>query len=192
MADTQFRNNAIRKLIHDATTVHDLIPMLHLIELATLQNLLKQKVQQMDVSESSHVFCSAVSIENILPMDIIRHIASFHNMSRIASVSKTFNQCYLQNQKKEIQNRETYIASKIRITGHPITTFIVDPSRTKLSENEMKLQYKGPMNDLADAIAVANDGDRILLYEGTYGSRDKDIMNGKTVTQQSYWILIKT
>eukprot|EP01083_Nonionella_stella_P129131 391596_1 len=171
---TVFRRNLILEQINASTSTHDLIPMLHAIELASLQNILKQKVKEMDVTDISTLFCSSLSIENILPVDIIGHITSFYNMSQVQAVSKTFNACYQQNKKTEIQEREKHIASKLKSNDNCITTtYVVDPTRTELNANEIRLKYNGPMHDLLDAINVANDGDTILLGDGTYGLYDE-------------------
>eukprot|EP01083_Nonionella_stella_P151623 484721_1 len=96
-----FRRNMILERITEADSIDDLIPLLHSIELTTIQNILQQNVKQMDEPGISNLFCSPLSIERILPVDIIGHITSFHNGSQIRSVSKTFNQCYQQNRKKK-------------------------------------------------------------------------------------------
>eukprot|EP01083_Nonionella_stella_P138179 420499_1 len=175
MADTQFRNNAIRKLIHDATTVHDLIPMLHLIELHTLQDLIHQQLEKMDALETSHLFCSSLPMERIFPTDIIAHITSFYNMSEIRLVSTTFNKCYESNKKQEWKPRETQIISKIQTdTNTNRTTWVVDPTRKELNQNEIQLNYSGPIRDVVTAIQNANHGDTILIYDGVYGDYDPD------------------
>eukprot|EP01083_Nonionella_stella_P280278 953446_1 len=162
------RRNMTLEQINQAQSLFDLIPMLHVIGLSTIQDILTQKVKQMDVTDISNLFCASLSIEKILPIDVIGHITSFHNMSQIKSVSRTFNKCYQQNRKREIQKREKHIASTTR-------THVVDSTRTELNENENRLKYNGPFRDLFDAVQIANDGDTILVYEGTYGYYDEDV-----------------
>eukprot|EP01083_Nonionella_stella_P276136 938159_1 len=103
-----FRRNMILERINEADSIDDLVPLLHAIELTAIQNILQHNVKQMDEAGISNMFCSSLSIERILPVDIIGHITSFDNGSQIRSVSKTFNQCYQQNRKREIQKKKKY------------------------------------------------------------------------------------
>eukprot|EP01083_Nonionella_stella_P207110 752682_1 len=98
----------------------------------------------MNDAKISNLFCSSLSIEKILPTDIVGHITSFDNMSQIQAVSKTFKKCYHQNQKNQIQKREMHIASRLNIDAKDITTtYVVDPNRTELNDNEKRLKYHG-------------------------------------------------
>eukprot|EP01083_Nonionella_stella_P064116 166835_1 len=164
-----FRRNMVLDQINESKSIHDLIPILHAFELTTVQDILKQKVKQMNATDVSSLFCSSLSIEKILPLDIIGHITSFYNMLQVKAVSKTFNKCYHQNEKREIQEREKRIASKLNIDGNSTTTtYIVDSTRTELSQNEKRLKYHGPMHDLLDVIInTASNGDTILVHDGT-------------------------
>eukprot|EP01083_Nonionella_stella_P100242 282427_1 len=171
-----FQRNVILNHINEAKSINDLIPMLRAIELTAVQDILKQRVKQMDTAEeTSKLFCS-LSMEMVLPDDIIGHITSFYNMSQLQAVSKTFNKCYHQNKKREIQQREKRIASKLNIDHNPTaTTYIVDANRTQLNENEKRMKYHGPMHGLLETINIASNGDTILLCGGTYGcSYDSD------------------
>eukprot|EP01083_Nonionella_stella_P064118 166844_1 len=164
-----FQRNVILNHINEAKSINDLIPMLRAIELTAVQDILKQRVKQMDTAEeTSKLFCS-LSMEMVLPDDIIGHITSFYNMLQVKAVSKTFNKCYHQNEKREIQEREKRIASKLNIDGNSTTTtYIVDSTRTELSQNEKRLKYHGPMHDLLDVIInTASNGDTILVHDGT-------------------------
>eukprot|EP01083_Nonionella_stella_P312958 1121224_1 len=157
--------------INEAKSIYDLIPMLRTIELTAIQDILTQNVKKMDATQTSSLFCSSLSIEKILPIDIIEHITTFQAVSK--AVSKTFNKCYQQSQKREIKKREKYIASKLNIDDkNTATTYVVDPIRTKLNENEQRLKYHGPWHDLSQVIEVASNGDTILMGNGTYGSYD--------------------
>eukprot|EP01083_Nonionella_stella_P100240 282425_1 len=171
-----FRRNMVLEQINESKSIHDLIPILHAFELTTVQDILKQKVKQMNATDVSSLFCSSLSIEKILPVDIIGHITSFYNMLQVKAVSKTFNKCYHQNKKREIQQREKRIASKLNIDHNPTaTTYIVDANRTQLNENEKRMKYHGPMHGLLETINIASNGDTILLCGGTYGcSYDSD------------------
>eukprot|EP01083_Nonionella_stella_P070615 189049_1 len=152
MAAIQFRRNMMLEQINGATSVIDLIPMLDLIELSTIQDILRQKLQQTETSDIPNLFCTPLSIEKILPIDIIGYITSFYNMSRIQSVSQSFNKCYQQNKKREIHQREMVIADTIQSKDGHSRTLIVDPTRTELNENEMRLKYVGPLRDLPLAL----------------------------------------
>eukprot|EP01083_Nonionella_stella_P172423 591704_1 len=170
------RRNMILERINEADSIDDLIPLLHAIELTAIQDILQQKVKQMNEADISNLFCSSLSIEKILPTDIIGHITSFHNMSQTQSVSKTFKKCYHQNKQKQIQKREMHIASKLNRILDTTTTYVVDPNRTELNDNEKRLKYHGPMHDLLDVIInTASNGDTILVHDGTYGCYSTDI-----------------
>eukprot|EP01083_Nonionella_stella_P048527 129651_1 len=170
-----FRRNMTLEQINEAKSIYDLIPMLHVIGLSTIQDILTQKVKQMDVTDISNLFLSSLSIEKVLPLDVIGHITSFQNMSQIKCVSRTFNKCYQQNRKREIQKREKHIASTLHNDDNrTTTTHVVDPTRTELNDNEKRLKYNGPLNDLSNAVKMANDGDTILIHNGTYGYYDEE------------------
>eukprot|EP01083_Nonionella_stella_P057794 151582_1 len=172
MAASNFRRNMIRQHINEAGSINDLIPMLHLIELSTMQDILKQKVEKMDVVEMSKMFCSSLSIEMTLPKEIIGHITSFDNTRGLELVSKRFSKCYEKKKQQVLQKREDKITSKIQTEGKNPTTFIVDQKRTELDENEIESNYVGPIHNLSEAIDRANDGDIILVHSGTYGNSD--------------------
>eukprot|EP01083_Nonionella_stella_P280281 953455_1 len=127
-----FQRNMILAQINEAKSIYDLIPMLSAIELTAIQDILTQNVKQMDATHLSSLFCSSLSIEKILPIDIIGHITTFYNKPHIQAVSKTFNKYYQQSQKREIQKREKYIASKLNIDDkNTVATYVVDPTRTE-------------------------------------------------------------
>eukprot|EP01083_Nonionella_stella_P282478 961209_1 len=148
---TEFRANMIIEHINRAQSVHDLLPMLHLIELASIKDILKQQVRKLDVTETSNVFCASLSMEQILPTDIIQHITSFYNTSQIQTVSKTFNACHQQNMRRELQKRERKIMSEIQ-SDRKCNTFTCKKA-----------------HELEEAIEMANHGDTILVYDGLYG-----------------------
>eukprot|EP01083_Nonionella_stella_P011706 33231_1 len=105
-------------------------------------------------TEFSHKFAQKV------PKNLGHQTAVFHNRSQVQSVSKTFKKCYHQNQKNQIQKREMHIASRLNIDAKDITTtYVVDPNRTELNDNEKRLKYHGPMDDLFEAINIASNGD---------------------------------
>eukprot|EP01083_Nonionella_stella_P193520 714669_1 len=139
MAAIQFRRNMMLEQINEATSVvstrshsnSDVYSSVHLIELSALQDILRQKLQQTETSDIPNLFCTPLSIEKILPIDIIGYITSFYNMSRIQSVSQSFNKCYQQNKKREIHQREMVIADTIQSKDGHSRTLIVDPTRTE-------------------------------------------------------------
>eukprot|EP01083_Nonionella_stella_P011271 32036_1 len=168
MSTLQFRKEIILEEINNASSVDRLLPMLYLVGLDALKQMLKQKVQKLDVLETSKLFCETLSLETVLPMDIIGRITSFYNVSHVQSVSKTFQKCYQQNEAIEMKQKEKEIISKLQINDNH-ATYVVDRTRNELRDDEIELHYKGPIHDISDAIALATDGDTILVYNESTG-----------------------
>eukprot|EP01084_Bolivina_argentea_P048166 88755_1 len=182
MAMSQCQKNMIYQHIDQATSINDVAQMLQFIELQTVKDTLKQQIETISSTEISNIFYASLSIESILPFDLIQHITSFNNLSNIKSVSETFNKCYQKNRNIQSKQRAAQCLSQIQI-NETHNTWIVDQLRTKLNNKELSLKCKGPLNQVEDAIKSADTGDVILIYNGSYvegkndDSDDFDIIN---------------
>eukprot|EP01084_Bolivina_argentea_P057508 105080_1 len=105
MSTALYQKNMICQHIDKAASINDIVQMLQFISLQAIKNTIKENIETMSSNEISNVFYSSLSIESILPIDLIQNIISFNNLSNIKSVSKTFNQCYQKN--KNIQSKQT-------------------------------------------------------------------------------------
>eukprot|EP01084_Bolivina_argentea_P085858 155185_1 len=171
MASTEYHKNIIYEQIDTAISINELMPILQFMELETIKNVMKSQLETIVSNEISNIFYKSLSIENILPLDIIQHITSFNNLRNIKSVSKTFNKCYEKNKNIKSQQIEKEFLCKMNMNKNENNnTWIVDKNRTKLNEKEIKSKYKGPINNLSDAINNTNSGDKILVYNGKYSS----------------------
>eukprot|EP01083_Nonionella_stella_P207021 752467_1 len=158
---TSHQKNTLCNTINEATSLNDLIPLLKCIELDTMQNILTNQIQTMKSNQISNTYFSSLSIETVLPIDIIQHIISFNNISHIKYVSKTFQNCYNNNQKIQLKQRKQQILSLIKWNETIHKTWIVDNTRTELNNNEIALKYQPSIfNNISDAINTAKSGDK--------------------------------
>eukprot|EP01083_Nonionella_stella_P266529 901510_1 len=109
-----YRQNMLHQRINQATSINDILPMLHHIELQTLKDILTDKINKMTMNETSKLFNASLSMETILPSDLIQHIMSFHNISNSKYVSKTFNKCHQKNKAIELKKKEKTFISTIQ------------------------------------------------------------------------------
>merc|ERR1712228_861385 len=56
-------------------------------------------------------------------------------------------------------------------SNQSVSTWIIHPKRTQLSEFEQDLGFKGPLKNIGDALQNhCDDGDRLLIHDGIYDS----------------------
>eukprot|EP01084_Bolivina_argentea_P115597 205544_1 len=128
---------------------------------------MKENANKLQPQQIRSVFYASSSIEDILPPELIQHIVSFNHMKpmNIKAVNKTFKTLCDKSENIELKHRENEIKSKIGTTQNN-QTWIVHPTRQILNEKEIKLGYKGPMNDLYTE--DMKSGDTIIIHDGRY------------------------
>eukprot|EP01084_Bolivina_argentea_P115598 205546_1 len=130
---------------------------------------MKENANKLQPQQIRSVFYASSSIEDILPPELIQHIVSFNHMKpmNIKAVNKTFKTLCDKSENIELKHRENEIKSKIGTTQNN-QTWIVHPIRQILTVKEIKLGYKGPMNNLEDTLEQCQSGDTIIIHDGKY------------------------
>eukprot|EP01083_Nonionella_stella_P038717 105259_1 len=183
--DCYQRLQSMNTYIDGAKTLTDLIPMLRHIELDMLKEVLKDNINNTTahpLMDNSKLFYSSLSIETLMPMDILDNIVSFHNISQNKLISKTFHKCYKRNKRRELKAREVQIQSQLK-TNEGSKTWVVHPTRSVLTTNEINLKQNGPINSLHEALAIAQDGDKILMHDGVYSHEQNKVLDSEHSVQ---------
>ena len=157
------QKQSLLKRIDEATSISDIMPMIKYIDLGEIKRILKCKIDASG-SEQSQMFYDSISIDQVLPMDVIQHITSFNYASETKLVSKAFNKCTKQNENQRTKKREQDIASIIGINEES-KTWVITSKRTELTEQEKEQKYNGPINNFLSAMDMAKNGDT-LLFDG--------------------------
>eukprot|EP01084_Bolivina_argentea_P093404 167985_1 len=110
----------------------------------------------------------------MLSTDVIQNILYFVDSPNVKYVSKTFKTCYDYNINSKY--RQIMMNNNIlNIFNEDVNTiWLVHPTSTKLSEDELANGYHGPLNNLFHATHIAKDGDKILAYDGKWTETETD------------------
>eukprot|EP01083_Nonionella_stella_P281210 956861_1 len=158
--------------VSNAQSTNDIIPLLKLIPLGVIQNAMVEAIHDLDSNTANDMQYKLLPITQILPDDVIQYIVSFTDSLHIKCINKAFNMCYNKQRLLQSKQRQCFIDKQmltpnIEYTTHN-QTWIMHPTRTHLSSEEIAFGYKGPMNNLQDAFRAVQSGDKLLLHDGTY------------------------
>eukprot|EP01084_Bolivina_argentea_P298919 515205_1 len=168
-----FHAQQLNNAIVNATTINELVPFLEYVvnDIEAIKLFIKGKLKHSTVEQTRTAYYSSLSIQDFLPTDLIQTIASFDNSGNLRAVSKTFQNCCNQNMKIEIKQNENNILSKFREGS----TYIVHPTQTTLSSEDIACGFKGPINDINAAIVACDNNDTILIDDGKYYLKEQNI-----------------
>ena len=169
----------LQENVSDAHTVKDLMPFLGALSLDKLKDFINQNVDEFNASESKTMYFNSVSIDKILPDDIIQYILSFQSITdnHKTYVSKQWEKLSNQNERNYYLQLQSRLDKNGPIRPYNKTknnTWIIHPTRTQLTKVEEEFGFKGPINDIVDALdSITNDfecqsGDRLIIHEGVH------------------------
>ena len=94
--------------VNNAQNVQELISIFQeCYDLKTLKHSINQQIYTLNENQTKSMYYKSVSIESILPTDILQNVLSFNHLDDIKSVSKTFKTCM--NKNKHQLNKQEYL-----------------------------------------------------------------------------------
>ena len=122
---------SVNETVSSAQCFKDLLPFLKLIPTDKLKEFIHQNVK---TTTSNEMYYNSLSIDQILPTDIIGHILSFKCLEELnltKRVSKLWNKLSNQNEKTHYMKLQESLDEKLSISYKSTNkTIIVHPSRT--------------------------------------------------------------
>lgn len=176
---TQFMMEEINNHIDSATKLQDLLSIyIHSIPMQMIKDFCKKTITNDDNNINiKSIHWKIISIERILPQDIIQYIISFHllDLQSIKCVSRKWNLLSRKNEKlhyikllkKTDQSFVTYDETKN-------TTYIIRHPKSNLTSIEKDMGFKKfPTNSADDStitfhISKYLNGDRFIIFPGSY------------------------
>ena len=142
-----------------AQNINDLLPFLKCIPMDKLRDFVHQNIEEMNQSQLKTMHSNAISINRIIPGDIIQHIISFQvlELENVKCVNKQWNKLSKQHERNyylPLRSPESWPErhSLWKYINNDPQIFILHPKRTQLTEIERQCGFKGPINCIEDAI----------------------------------------
>eukprot|EP01083_Nonionella_stella_P250158 864271_1 len=159
--------------VRNAQSINEILPLLRLIPLEAIQHSISEIIRGLDTNSANALSSKCLSITNVLHDDMIQHILSFSDSLCMKYINKAFYSSYNKNRALELKQRQ-YIIDKheLKPVVKHIQTWIVHPTRTHLTSEEIANGYKGPLTGLKDLIRIQS-GDRLLFCDGRYIESDE-------------------
>eukprot|EP01083_Nonionella_stella_P123355 371700_1 len=146
----------------------NIMPLLHLIPFCEIQTFVEQHIRKLNANAIREAYFNSLSIDDILPSDLVGHVLSFQPFPYNASINQT-NKMWnkLSSQLKHIQNKERIKAVDeydLHYNEEVNNTWIIDANRTQLTNDERDSGFKGPLPDIGTALDMSESGDKLLIY----------------------------
>ena len=143
-----------------------LLPILQCLPLSVIKTFVQGQMEAASESTLRSLYFKGLSIDKILPGDVMQHILSYDGLYHAKTVSKKWKLLSDKNEAKYLRKiyQSTIVPPSQNQAG---STFIVHPTRTRKHPFEKSLGYKGPM-DIKQALDRCDDGDRLLIHDGKY------------------------
>ena len=142
----------LRNHVASTQILQELLPLLNQIPLEQIKDFLYQKIGSMNDAESKTFYYESLSIDEILPTDIIRDIISYQgfDIAHTKCVNKQWKELSDQNEKKNYQQMEENLeqTSPIKFNKNENATWVLHPDRTDLTLTEINMGFEGITNDL--------------------------------------------
>eukprot|EP01083_Nonionella_stella_P278280 946329_1 len=162
--------------IDNAQSVHDMLPLLSLIPLQVIREVIVDTIRDLDTDIVNKMQYTCLSMTEIIPCDVIQQIVSFTDSLHLKYVDKTFNVAHNRNQTLHGLSQRQNIIDQYSFAPtlkHGAATWIIHPTRTHLTSDEIANRYQGPLNTFMDVMNAARSGDKLLFHDGNYGSTDE-------------------
>ena len=164
--------------IKEATSLNDLQDVLGQIPLNAVKSFAISEYQKMSKKEQQAMQSKMLNPNKIFPDDLIQNILSFDYISQTRPVCKLWkkvcrkiedNQSKVRKEAIKAESK-TFHSDRTKLMPAVSRTFVVDPSRSKLTEEEQRAAYLGPYPNPQELLSEdeSQDGDRILIHSGTY------------------------
>ena len=168
-----FHSDTVNEAVSSAQYFNDCLPFLKLISTEKLKQFIHQNLNE---TTAKTFYYNSLSIDEIMPTDIIQHILSFQCLEELnwtKIVNKQWKKLSNRNEKMRYLKLQESLDKKLpdpyKSTNRVI---IVHPFRTQLTSIEKKLGFSGPINNMPSAINMLKSGDRLYFHDGTYEFED--------------------
>ena len=173
-----FDKKEIESVITSAESISDLVPFIKHIPLNVVKEFVIENMNKMTESSATKMTFNALSINQIMPADVIQRILTFTTLDgkNIKSVNKQWRDLSELNEKiyytKLIQRLDE--ECKISYDPQKNKTWLIHPTRNKLTKIEKGCGFKGPYSIFCNGMTAesiflsGNDGDRFLVHPGRY------------------------
>lgn len=144
--------------------------LLQRIKLDTLRNCLIEEIDQMDDEIARVVHYNALSINHVIPEDVMRQILSFGDLNGLNQnkiVCKQWNRLNEQNEMRMLRKMYQDVDDRnLEPLGPDGQIWVIHPTRPELHPVEIKRGYRGP---LRCPLQIPQDSPvRALLHQGHY------------------------
>ena len=145
-----------------------------------IRELMKRKIRKLNTTKVRKAACNLMPIDSLLPMDTLTLVLSFNHFDDMKVVSRSFKQCFEQNQENMKRSRQSVIDKYAHhfspdITYDPLTnnTYVVPPAEEPLMESMRALEDIIIYNDFAKCFNESSmkSGDRVFVQTGHYELR---------------------
>eukprot|EP01083_Nonionella_stella_P136272 414594_1 len=163
--------------VDKATSIADVQSVLNFIGIDALKPIIQNQIGLLNTRDAQKAFYETQSITEILNDDVLQHMLSFDMHPNSQLVCKKWDKqihsakIAFERQRHRIVQQYFQQHSFAPVVSHKDTmniTWVVHPTRDRLTENEIASGYKGPMNCFFAALESYDSGDILLVHPGEY------------------------
>lgn len=192
-------NTLIQETLENASSFNDLLPMLKHIPIKTLKQTITANLANLDLATRRTMCLQTSSIEMILPHHLIKRILKFLSLEchqeTISLINTKWHKYRVEHEKNCLLDTKRAVLKSTKVhdaTRENVNIFTVHPTRTKLTNIERELGFKGPYKYFEDVMNVYKEfdggvsiipdaepqsgfkpGDIILMYPGRWEYLDE-------------------
>ena len=161
--------SALHELTDERSTASDLSVFCQVVQLSNLRAFIQQQIDNMSVSTARAAYYRLLSINRVLPVDLVQHILSFGHCNQNRTVCKQWNCLNIQNEKNMLQTMYRSVMARYPTSfASDSNTWIMHSRRPSLHPIEKEMGFKGPMTPDMIKDDVITPGDRVLVHDGNY------------------------
>ena len=175
MFTQQAQRKSLNAILNEMQCVDDALPVLKAMfneQIDEIKVICQDKIKLMDQQMIRHAFYNAVSIESILPKDLIQHILTFSQSINNNLVSNTFRECHSNNKAIDERKRlSAIIQFSGRKFGAPCNNTWIIRQNGPLNDDEIQKGYFWT-DDFEEALELCLPGDKLIVDGQRQASSD--------------------
>eukprot|EP01084_Bolivina_argentea_P007552 14162_1 len=169
----QHKKNLLVSHVASANSLQSLVSILEFIPVQLIGNFISEQINQFNKQTINNAYNNIISIDDKLPCDLLQHILSFNQSFNTKIINKKWNKLTKQNDNLIMKQRQEAIKKYefkhyILFDDNINDIWIIHPNRTQLTNKEINLKYKGPINNIQTAVNLCKSGDKLFIYDGVY------------------------
>ena len=140
--------------------------------LDSLKQSINERICKLNENEINSIYYNAMSLEYVLPTDILQHVLLFNHSEDIQTVSKTFNQCIDKN--KNIFDKQEYLDFNVdKIESYDEALKMLNDKRKKKFDlvkkyDELQRQHEKALNESIDKIRALRENQFAMVKKKIY------------------------